>query len=178
MLSMVPRAKKGAIIWGGWGLISGSEPGILTACYVQSFAFYLCTSHSMDLFLLMSFDSNISCSIINQLFLAIGILNLHHPLLGFPLVVFVDIDEDVPDTYESWEQLLCTGCYLNIIFPRIFESLPPLPRQHSALGCTTNFQPIASDWTLVLYWELWRSLTAMYARERLQWIVTKRLNSI
>ena len=37
-----------------------------------------------------------------------------------------------------------TGCSLNIVFfPRIFESLPPLPRQHSAaIGCTKNYQPI------------------------------------
>ena len=29
------------------------------------------------------------------------------------------------------------------IFPRIFESLPPLPRQYSAaIGCTKNYQPI------------------------------------
>ena len=28
-------------------------------------------------------------------------------------------------------------------FPRILESLPPLPRQHSAaIGCTKNYQPI------------------------------------
>ena len=33
---------------------------------------------------------------------------------------------------------------LNIVFfTRILESLPPLPRQHSAaIGCTKNFQPI------------------------------------
>ena len=37
-----------------------------------------------------------------------------------------------------------TGCSLNIaFFPRILESLPPLPRQHSAaIGCTKNCQPI------------------------------------
>ena len=37
-----------------------------------------------------------------------------------------------------------TGCSLNIVFfPRILESLPPLPRQHSAaIGCTKNVQPI------------------------------------
>ena len=29
------------------------------------------------------------------------------------------------------------------LFPRILESLPPLPRQHSAsIGCTKNYQPI------------------------------------
>ena len=35
-------------------------------------------------------------------------------------------------------------CSLNIMFfPRIFESLPPLPCQHSAvIGCTKNYQPI------------------------------------
>ena len=35
-----------------------------------------------------------------------------------------------------------TGCSLNIVgfFPKILESLPPLPRQHSAaIGCTKNF---------------------------------------
>ena len=39
---------------------------------------------------------------------------------------------------------LDTGCSLNIVFfPRILESLPPLPRQHSAaIGCTKNYQPI------------------------------------
>ena len=32
-----------------------------------------------------------------------------------------------------------TGCF----FPRILESLPPLPRAHSAaIGCTKNYQPI------------------------------------
>ena len=34
---------------------------------------------------------------------------------------------------------VCTGCSLNIVFsfPRILESMPPLPRQHSAvIGCT------------------------------------------
>ena len=37
-----------------------------------------------------------------------------------------------------------TECSLNIVFfPRIVESLPPLPRQHSAaIGCTKNYQPI------------------------------------
>ena len=37
-----------------------------------------------------------------------------------------------------------TGCSLKIVFfPRILESLPPLPRQHSAaIGCTKNYQPI------------------------------------
>ena len=30
-----------------------------------------------------------------------------------------------------------------VFFPRILESLPPLPRQHSAaIGCTKNYQPI------------------------------------
>ena len=38
----------------------------------------------------------------------------------------------------------CTGCSLNIVFfSRVLESLPPLPRQHSAaIGCTKNYQPI------------------------------------
>ena len=28
------------------------------------------------------------------------------------------------------------------VFPRILESLPPLPRQHkAAIGCTKNYQP-------------------------------------
>ena len=38
----------------------------------------------------------------------------------------------------------CRGCSLNIVFfPRILESLPPLPHQHSAaIGCTKNYQPI------------------------------------
>ena len=37
-----------------------------------------------------------------------------------------------------------TGCSLDIVFfPGVFESLPPLPRQHSpAIGCTKNYQPI------------------------------------
>ena len=30
-----------------------------------------------------------------------------------------------------------------VFFPRIFESVQPLPRQHSpAIGCTKNYQPI------------------------------------
>ena len=30
-----------------------------------------------------------------------------------------------------------------VLFPRILESLPPLPRQHSAaIGCSKNYQPI------------------------------------
>ena len=39
-----------------------------------------------------------------------------------------------------------TGCSLNIVFfPRILESLPPLPRQHStAIGCTKNYICIES----------------------------------
>ena len=39
---------------------------------------------------------------------------------------------------------LSTGCSLNIVFfPRMHESLPPLPHQHSAaIGCTKNYQPI------------------------------------
>ena len=38
-----------------------------------------------------------------------------------------------------------TGCSLNIVgfFPRILESLPPLPRQHSpSIGCLDNYHPI------------------------------------
>ena len=37
-----------------------------------------------------------------------------------------------------------TGCSLKTVsFPRILESLPPLPRQHSAaIGCMKNYQPI------------------------------------
>ena len=37
-----------------------------------------------------------------------------------------------------------TGCSLNIVFfPRILESLPPLPHQPSAaIGCTKKYQPI------------------------------------
>ena len=48
----------------------------------------------------------------------------------------------------GWSVGLClgesTGCSLNILFfQRIFESLPPLPPQHSAAtGCTKNGQPI------------------------------------
>ena len=42
------------------------------------------------------------------------------------------------------KNLYTTGFSLNIVFfPRILESLPPLPRQHSAaIGCTKNYQPI------------------------------------
>ena len=67
-----------------------------------------------------------------------------------------------------------TGCSLNsVLFPRILESLPPLPRQPSpAIGCTKNHQPIGV--TVHSRWELWRSLTAMFARLGLQWIVEKR----
>ena len=40
-------------------------------------------------------------------------------------------------------QFMYTECSLNIMFfPRNLESLPPLPRQHSAaIGCTKNYQP-------------------------------------
>ena len=41
--------------------------------------------------------------------------------------------------------LYTTGCSLNIVFffPRILESLPPLPLKHSAaIGCTKNYQPM------------------------------------
>ena len=46
--------------------------------------------------------------------------------------------------YLAWPMHYCTGCSLNIVFfPRILESLPPLPRQHSAaIGCTKNCTPI------------------------------------
>ena len=37
----------------------------------------------------------------------------------------------------------CTGCSLNIFFPRILDSLPPLPYRHSAaIGCTKNYKPL------------------------------------
>ena len=59
-----------------------------------------------------------------------------------------------------------TGCSLNIVFfPRILESLPPLPRQLSAaLGCTKNYQPIGVSFKGLLqqcrrgrgYSELWK----------------------
>ena len=44
----------------------------------------------------------------------------------------------------AYKLLAYTGCSLNIVFfQRILESLPPLPRQHSAaIGCTNNYQPI------------------------------------
>ena len=36
-----------------------------------------------------------------------------------------------------------TGCLNIVCFPRIIESFPPLPRQHSAvIGCTKNYQLI------------------------------------
>ena len=43
-----------------------------------------------------------------------------------------------------YRTLTDTGCSLNIVFfPRILESLPPLPRLNSAaIGCTKNYQPI------------------------------------
>ena len=45
---------------------------------------------------------------------------------------------------HCWKVLEDTECSLNIaFFKRILESLPPLPRQHSAaIGCTKNYQPI------------------------------------
>ena len=45
-----------------------------------------------------------------------------------------------------------------------------------ALGCYWLYKKLPankSDCTLVLRWELWRSLSAMKAREGLQWIVKK-----
>ena len=45
-----------------------------------------------------------------------------------------------------------------------------------ALGCYWLYKKLPanrSDCTLALHWELWRSLTAMKAREGLQWIVKK-----
>ena len=40
--------------------------------------------------------------------------------------------------------IIRTGCSLNIVFfSRIVESLPPLPRHHTAaIGCTKNYQPL------------------------------------
>ena len=48
--------------------------------------------------------------------------------------------ENKPDKRNKY----ATGCSLNIVFfPKILESLPPLPRQHSAsIGCTKKYQPI------------------------------------
>ena len=48
--------------------------------------------------------------------------------------------ENKPDKRNKYS----TGCPLNIVFfPKILESLPPLPRQHSAdIGCSKNYQPI------------------------------------
>ena len=46
----------------------------------------------------------------------------------------------IKDSYYHWD----TVCSLNIVFlSKILESLPPLPRQHSAaICCTKNYQPI------------------------------------
>ena len=46
----------------------------------------------------------------------------------------------------------------------------------SALGCYwlhKNLPANRSDWALALRWDLWRSLTVMFAREGLQWIFKK-----
>ena len=45
-----------------------------------------------------------------------------------------------------------------------------------ALGCYWLYKKLPannSDCTLALRWELWRSLTAIWAREGLQWVVKK-----
>ena len=61
-----------------------------------------------------------------------------------------------------------------VFYPRILESLPPLPRQHSAaIVCTKKIPANRNDCSLALRRELWRSLIAMKAREGLQWIVKK-----
>ena len=43
---------------------------------------------------------------------------------------------------KSWR--VCYRVFIKYcVFPRILESLPPLPRRHSAaIGCTKNYQPI------------------------------------
>ena len=66
------------------------------------------------------------------------------------------------------------GCSLNIVFSKNSRKFAtsPLP----ANGCYWLYKQLPanrSDCTLALLWELWRSLTAMLAREGMQWIVKK-----
>ena len=64
-------------------------------------------------------------------------LSSYHPSCHPTVIHFVIKSSTILSLY--------TGCSLNIVFfPRIFESLPPLPRQHhsAVIGCTKNYQPI------------------------------------
>ena len=52
-----------------------------------------------------------------------------------------------------------------VFFPRILESVPPLPRQHSAvIGCTKNDQPIGET----VHSHCVESFEGLLAREGLQ----------
>ena len=66
-----------------------------------------------------------------------------------------------------------TGCSINIVFFfQEFLKVCHLSLASTAIGCTK--MPVnRSDCTLALRWKPWRSLTAMHARNRLQWIVKK-----
>jgi len=81
--------------------------------------------------------------------------------------------------YKSWllrqniytdVKLSATGCSLNIVFfPKNSRKFATSPSP--ALGCYWLYKKLPANWsdcTLALRWELWRSFTAMKAREWLQ----------
>ena len=77
--------------------------------------------------------------------------------------------------FDAHMTVYSTGCSLNIVYfsknSRKFATSPS-----PVLGCYWLYKKLPanrSDCTLALRWELWRSLTAMQAREGLQWIVKK-----
>ena len=65
-----------------------------------------------------------------------------------------------------------TGCSSIIVYfsknSRKFATSPS-----PALGCYWLYKKLTANRTLALFWELWRSLTAMKARPGLQWLVKK-----
>ena len=79
------------------------------------------------------------------------------------------------DEYIQMRSIRYTGCSSNIMFFfQEFSKVCQLSLASTRLlmvveKITTN----RSDCTLALRWELWRSLTAMQERKRLQWIVKK-----
>ena len=66
-------------------------------------------------------------------------IDTRHPLMAIIVLAHIFL------TITPVSLCCYTGCSLNIVgfFLRILESLPPLPRQHSAaIGCTKNCQYI------------------------------------
>ena len=61
-----------------------------------------------------------------------------------PFKAFLTLSLNVKDKINSCTNCVVQGVYEKLcFFPRILESLPPLPRQDSAaVGCTKNYQPI------------------------------------